>query len=465
MIDDALVTNIYVRNNKGSVIDLVSSPNAIVLDLFSTIDSSTIKARFDRLVEVVGYPSQSAIDFLLFAVAVYVADKTVQRKITPDKWTRTLNMMCPVEDKSLWSSAETNLTAAISFLTGDRWKFDWSTNKNNLWYVNKIGQEKYQAVCLLSGGLDSLIGAIDLLEDKRNKRILFIGHYDSNLTPKIQQLLFERLVSHYGSERLDFVQILVRPAEKLPAQQYPLPRGRERTTRSRSLVFISLGIAAACASGSNIPLYIPENGFIALNIPLTSARLGSCSTRTTHPYFSERLQAFLQEIGITNPIINPYQYHSKGQMLERCLNQPLLRELAHETVSCARPEASRFQGKKYGNCGYCFPCLIRRSSLHVVGLDKADDYKVDVCNNEAFLNDHRVNAPSRDTRAVFKALYTAIHQNKVRSFERLPIIAGPIKDLTNLQMHSQVHQEGLLELRNFFLDKASVAVKRIASIE
>lgn len=465
MVDNPLVTNIYVRNNKSSLIDVASPPNAIVLDLFSTIDSSTIKARFDRLVEIVGYPSQAAIDFLLFAAAIYVTDKIVQRRITPDRWTRTLKMTCPIEDKNLWSSAETDLTAAISFLTGDRWKFDWITARNNLWYVNKVGNEKYEAVCLLSGGLDSLIGAIDLLEDKKNKRVLFIGHYDSNLTPKIQQLLFERLVDHYGSDRLDFVQILVRPAEKLPAQQYPLPRGRERTTRSRSLVFISLGIAAACASGPEIPLYVPENGFIALNIPLTSTRLGSCSTRTTHPYFFERLQAFLQEIGITNPIINPYQYLSKGQMLERCLNQPLLRELAHETISCARPEASRFQGKKYGNCGYCFPCLIRRASLHVVGLDKADDYKVDVCTNEAFLNDHRVNAPSRDARAVFKALYSAAHQNRSRSFERLPLIAGPVKDLNGLHMHSQVYQRGLLELRNLFLDKASTSVKRMASLE
>ena len=76
--------------------------------------------------------------------------------------------------------------------------------------------------------------------------------------------------------------------------------------RSRSLLYLALGLAAAAGFGAATPLIIPENGWISLNPPLTANRLGSCSTRTTHPYFLEQLTGLWREAGLANPLVNPY---------------------------------------------------------------------------------------------------------------------------------------------------------------
>jgi hypothetical protein len=77
--------------------------------------------------------------------------------------------------------------------------------------------------------------------------------------------------------------------------------------RSRSLLYLALGLAAAAGFGGATPLIIPENGWISLNPPLTTNRLGSCSTRTTHPYFLEQLTGLWREVGLINPLVNPYK--------------------------------------------------------------------------------------------------------------------------------------------------------------
>lgn len=66
--------------------------------------------------------------------------------------------------------------------------------------------------------------------------------------------------------------------------------GAEDTTRSRSLMFFAHAIVLASGIGHHVDLYVPENGVISLNIPLTVMRLGSLSTRTTHPYFMGMFQ-------------------------------------------------------------------------------------------------------------------------------------------------------------------------------
>ena len=71
----------------------------------------------------------------------------------------------------------------------------------------------------------------------------------------------------------------------------------------RSFLFLCIALTIAGIIGNDIPVYIPENGFIGLNIPLTNSRKGSCSTRTTHPYFISSFNEMLKIIGIENQII------------------------------------------------------------------------------------------------------------------------------------------------------------------
>ena len=62
--------------------------------------------------------------------------------------------------------------------------------------------------------------------------------------------------------------------------------------RTRSLNFLAFAIVSAYALQEfvqeEIDVFVPENGVISINAPLTVRRVGTLSTRTTHPYFYPR---------------------------------------------------------------------------------------------------------------------------------------------------------------------------------
>ena len=145
------------------------------------------------------------------------------------------------------------------------------------------------------------------------------------------------------------------------------PGIQESSQRARALIFIAFGVLAATAlqryyDGDRVPLYVCENGFIAVNPPLTGVRLGSLSTRTAHPEFLGRLQPVLDAADLRVGIVNPYGAKTKGEMLRECADQPLLKAEAVRSTSCGR-----FQRFNYRQCGRCVPCQVRRAAFLVWG--------------------------------------------------------------------------------------------------
>jgi hypothetical protein len=110
-------------------------------------------------------------------------------------------------------------------------------------------------------------------------------------------------------------------------------------------------------------LHVPENGLIALNVPLDPLRLGALSTRTTHPFYIARWNEVLESLDIHVRIENPYWDMTKGEMVRGCENHSLLARLASASLSCSSPSKGRWQGLGIQHCGYCLPCLIRRAAL------------------------------------------------------------------------------------------------------
>ncbi len=123
--------------------------------------------------------------------------------------------------------------------------------------------------------------------------------------------------------------------------------------RSRSLMYLAYGVLAATSTaryqdGQTVDLYVCENGFIGLNPPLTPARVGSLSTRTTHPVVFAHFRSLLAALGLRVNISNPYQAMTKGEMLLNCKNQELLGKFASKSTSCGR-----FKTYSYQHCGRC----------------------------------------------------------------------------------------------------------------
>jgi 7-cyano-7-deazaguanine synthase in queuosine biosynthesis len=342
-----------------------------------------------RLFNSPSSPGQSVQAFLLMALGVWVADKLQPRQITADAWTRKLTLHLPVS--SQWLLLAPRLEQILNFLTGDAWTLKLREVPIDLGLHSEWPHSwSPDGVMLFSGGLDSLVGAIDFLET--GKSMVLVSHYDFGQLASIQQNLAAALIGHYGTERVHHLGIRVQ-----------FPEAPELTMRSRSLLYLALGLTAAAPWGTATPLIIPENGWISLNPPLTLNRLGSYSTRTTHPYFLEQLTGLWREADCAAPLLNPYQDFTKGEIVRNCRNRELLERLFRLSVSCARPVVSRWQGGPAGACGYCYPCLMRRAALHALGLDRGEDYLRDVLADPEILN-HRVRGG--DLRALLLAVKT-----------------------------------------------------------
>ena len=368
------------------------APPTILLDWFSGSGESTIQVR-SSLRSGLAVPAV-AVDLLKAAAAVYCADRLTER---PGTWTRDIELSVPVRDVARWNSTRDTLAAAISFLSGDRWQLEFGGSTEPV-HTPDESSAPVDAVCLFSGGLDSFTGALDLLAAGKN--ICLVGHYGAGQTHRVQADLSTALARHYKGQQIVLRQLFLQPAAPAVGQARPLPPGREPSSRSRSLLFLAAGLAVAAGYGPGVPLYIPENGLIGINVPLTRARAGSLSTRTTHPHFMASFSECVQRLGITNPIVNPFRTMTKGEILASCRDQQTLRELADQTLSCAHPETARWAQEEQTNCGYCFPCLIRRASMHHVGLDRPGVYTYDVLTDDAELTQDKGN----DLRALIRSL-------------------------------------------------------------
>jgi 7-cyano-7-deazaguanine synthase in queuosine biosynthesis len=295
---------------------------------------------------------------------------------------------------------------------------------------------KPDAAVLFSGGLDSLAGAIDLLE--KGQRLLLVSHHDFGQLAGLQQNLAKVLGNHYGPGRLRHLGLRVQ-----------FPETRELSLRSRSLLYLSLGLAAAAGVGPDTPLIIPENGWISLNPPLTGNRLGSLSTRTTHPAILTEVTALWREAGLSTPLINPYQDLSKGEALSASANPGLLRQLAPQTLSCARPVVSRWRRQAAGHCGYCYPCLVRRAALNRLGWDDGTAYRVDVLQGQDFIRDR---PKGQDLRAVLLALDTW-ERAPQELMDRLWLGDDPELISARLEWARAVLQAGFAELGSWFREQ------------
>ncbi len=388
-------------------------------------------------------PTRSAADLFLLAAGAYCVDKLSPRHEAPDAWTRDLRLAVPVEAPDRFGAGL--FDRALSFLTGDTWHVSpYESAVDPLAALPVLAPAllpfvDVDGVSLFSGGLDSLCGVIDLLEADPALRLGLVGHYDGGKASSKQTVLHQRLADVYGAHRVVMRRLWLRPAAHDPRQQHPSPPPVETTTRSRSLLFLAAALALASSISPQAPVYLPENGYIALNVPLTRARTGSASTRTTHPHFLALLREAARGADIPNPLLNPCSLKTKGEMLRDSRNPGLLRELAPLTVSCSHPEAARMQERPQGNCGYCFPCLIRRASLAVPGWDD-EEYAWDALTDSGLIDENDLQRGA-DLRAVLNGAFGERPDSDL--LRNAPLPAGSHAD------HLAVWRRGNEELRSW----------------
>lgn len=304
-------------------------------------------------------PTIAAWDFAILALAAVAADHGCLRSQSPDGWTREIDLHVALVDPARWTPHVDVLVDALRFLTGDIWSIAvYDGGLPPLQRTNRVRRPLVEGDCvsLLSGGVDSLVGGIDLAG---------AGH----------KPVFVSQVAKGDSDRQsDFARAIGPACNHVQLSHAAQVPGRaERSQRARSIIFLALGAIVAATiedtGAEDCRLIVPENGFISYNVPLTPLRVGSLSTRTTHPYFLRLIQQTWERAGLKTQIENPYQHRTKGEMLLSCSNQSLLASLVSSSTSCGR-----FGRFGYRHCGRCVPCLVRRAAFVAWGQPDATPY-------------------------------------------------------------------------------------------
>jgi hypothetical protein len=181
-------------------------------------------------------------------------------------------LVVPVSDPARWGTAAATLKKSLDFLTGDRWTIGFRTRPARFATIAEEAPPSlicppFDSLSLFSGGLDSLIGAIDLLEDGATP--LLVSHFGEGATSDAQGKLFSGLKKHYDKSSFERLRVGMTFDDGLVEGV-----GSENSTRGRSFLFFALGVFAGTGLGRRFTLRVPENGLIALNVPLGPAAAG-----------------------------------------------------------------------------------------------------------------------------------------------------------------------------------------------
>lgn len=410
-----------------------------------------IHLNFHDLIPFANNSEKKVVDFLLISSYVYAIDRFVNRhENSVDGWSRELEVTLPVYEVDLWSGNSIHLEDCLSFLTGDYWKVNFIPLTL---VIPKLTIEakynlKFSQVNLFSGGLDSLIGAIDFLETGSN--LLLVSHYDPQMHgPKNdQKKLYDVLLKEYENRVV-----------KVPSVEMYLKAPKvntEKTFRSRSLLF--LGISVLVAQFQKCSIAVPENGTVSLNYPLSSSRRSACSTRTTHPSFIIKIRKLLGLLGINNNIFNPYEDKTKGEMVRNSSNYVLLKSIVEQSNSCGKrghvANWTETVGKTH--CGICMPCIYRQASLFEI-IDKTP-YGNTINKTTYGKNDKPFfeSKQSQDLAACLSFLKKDISLSQIKN----ELLINGVTNLSKINDYVALVERSRLELRQWFEREGKKEIKK-----
>jgi 7-cyano-7-deazaguanine synthase in queuosine biosynthesis len=310
------------------------------------------------------------IDLLELAVFVFAADRLVTRgrrdAAVYDAWARTFEFRIRVRDVDFWRRTDVcaALAACLVFMTGDRsYSFQFegghSTPPTGLFDADQfvIPSSVKPDVMLFSGGLDSLAGAIDLLDQGRT--VCLVSHSSQSGTTHTQKILTQALQLHPSYR------------DRVRPYQFDCTLGGikavEETQRTRAFLYTSIAFALQYVFSAD-HIYVFENGVTSFNFPRREDQTNARASRTTHPK-TMRLLEVLFSLVADRPIkiAQPFLWKTKVDVLGK------IQGAGHEmliasSVSCSETRTTRTRPQ----CGNCFQCIDRRLAAFAARVTDAD---------------------------------------------------------------------------------------------
>jgi len=296
-------------------------------------------------------------DLLTLAAAVFASDVAVKRGMREDI-VRDIELTVPVVNFHALDGAKEDIEEILHILSHDNWTLRFERDQGTPEPLAAWPASDGKAL-LFSGGLDSLAGAVDLLDEHGTGGVLLASHVTRNtITIASQNRLHEYLEARYGGA---IRRVVVRAGGRESEDAVFAEDGQEVTQRTRSFLFLTIAALSARRSGMSTLVMIAENGQMAIHLPISAGRIGAFSTHTAHPSFVAKASAFFSSaLQFPIKIENPYLYSTKAEVV---------RKLVADHASAVPLSVSCWKSSRVatGHCGECVPCYIRRISLEFNG--------------------------------------------------------------------------------------------------
>lgn len=317
------------------------------------------------------------LDLLQIAAYVFCGDRMANRgsreSVNNEAWARSFEFHVPVLDLSFWDDPKTKkaLSDALAFMTGDRsYTFVFTqSDKNPAEIINKqltlftgeyqdVAEAENTDVMLFSGGLDSLAGAVQRLNENAERSLCLVSHKSNKVVTHTQKALVDTLNKRYSGR----------------VKQYSFEccnrnglQSKDETQRTRIFLFSAIAFSLCNCYGKN-SFYVYENGITSMNLSKQADVINARASRTTHPKTLGLLRKFYKLLDPAFDIIAPYATQTKAEIMEvfRTYNEE---NLIASSVSCS---SSRTKPGQAPHCGCCSQCIDRRFSLYAAGLDEYD---------------------------------------------------------------------------------------------
>lgn len=405
--------------------------------LFSPGKRGTFRLYSDYIKLATFCPREANLDFLLIAIAVLAADRSFSRESRGQNWNaRAISIVIEVQSPNRWQKQKQRLSRLLELLTGDKWDFEFEPAEDLMIDRSLLNLEP-TSVSLFSGGADSTAHAIlHLQRAELHGSALFLSHAGSSLDSKSQKNILATL---QGSHILDS-EIWHLPL-RIQRKERRFDRTRfynEPSSRSRALFFIALGLAVA--SRLNAPLFLPENGFVSLNPPLSPNRLGSLSTRSTNPKFIQDIRRILFDVGAHSQIENPFSKSTKGEMFKmvaQAIGISKASDILSMTRSCGHSDGRFYRIDGLYSCGVCFGCLIRRAAFVASGVPDRTRYLHESTEAGEYVAQKSVVEAARGFAAA--------------GVDKATILALPLSVNFSLQDAANIYERGLQELERLLM--------------
>jgi 7-cyano-7-deazaguanine synthase in queuosine biosynthesis len=340
--------------------------------------TANVSFGYERFVKTPEEIPERILDLLQIASYVFCADRMASRgsreSVTNSGWARTFNLKIPVRDLSFWDavSVKKTLNDVLSFMTGDR-RYDFTFLKAQEYTAvqlslfseaeSELVNAKDADVMLFSGGLDSLAGAIERLNENPNRKLCLVSHKSSTTSTSIQNKLTENLRQAYGDR-------IVKYGFECHNRDM---KTKEETQRTRMFLFSAIAFAICDRLNKN-ELFIYENGVTSINVPIQVDTINARASRTTHPKTIGLLERFYRLFNPKFRIVTPYRANTKAEIVEKFLTYRA-KYFIPSSVSCS---STRNKPQGTPHCGTCSQCIDRKFAMYAVGLDEEDDsYETD----------------------------------------------------------------------------------------